>query len=798
MKWIKRLGLLFVALVMVAVLAATAFLLTFDPNDYKEQIAVQVEERTGRSIQFNGDLSVTLFPWLGAATDDVVLGNAEGFDPEAMLTVEHLEAQAALLPLLRGEFQIGTLILEGARLNLVRHEDGRTNWDDLIARQNEPAKPTSDTVEPEGGDGMALRLTIGGVEVRDASVHWRDEQAGREVTVEGLDLTTGELADGDPTDIELVSDFRIVLPDAPPLAGSIDLSTTAQVGFDPQQVTLEDLAVNLVASRDDKTESTLPERIEAMLQVDKADLQIAESRANAEGVVLDVKGKAVGPLSYLESRIETVVEADWAAGRYQLPTLSISADLQGLPEVDGTLSVSSSAVVSADLAAGRATINDLVLASDPIRGSGQVEISGLDTGEFVASGPIEIAAFDPHKLADQLGVTLPAMRGDDALQEVSVAGTLDVTPTRAMLEKLKLTLDGRELRGRAGIDDLDSGRLFARIEGGEFDLNPYLAPETAAQKGDGDKDNEKATGGAGAGGSSVAASSEIELPTETLRGLNLDARLALESLRYEDYLLKKPAVHVTAAGGRVKLAELSANAFDGEIDANGSLDVRGDVPSYAGKGRVQGVSLQPLLTAVMDEDRLLGTGDVSFDVTTQGKRVDQLKAGLGGSADMALRDGKVKGFDIGYLLRRAQAKLDGQTEPEPEEKSTDFSSITATATIRNGVIRNDDLAGASPLLRVTGKGDVDLPRDTIDYRLTATVVNTATGQGGKQLDRLKQVPVPIRIEGALADPSISLDLESLAKDAAKSKAKERIDKELDERLGDDAAPVKELLKGLGL
>ncbi|KTG16893.1 MULTISPECIES: AsmA family protein [unclassified Guyparkeria] len=792
MKWIKRLGLLFIALVMFAILAAVAFVLTFDPNDYKPQIAAQVEEQTGRSIQFNGDLSVTVFPWLGAATEDVVLANAEGFDPEAMVRVQRLEAQAALLPLLRGEFEIGTLLLEGAEINLARNADGTTNWDDLVARQSAQAgKPDQpDTVEPQDGEGPAMRLTIGGVDIRDATVHWRDALAGQEVTIDGLELTTGTLSEGEPTDIELVSGFRLSLPDMPPLSGSFDLAIEAQVWFERQDVILKDVAFNLIASREDKAASTLPERIEAMLQVDKADLRLAKSQARLDGVVLDLNGKAVGPLSYLESRLETVLEADWATGRYQLPSLALSADLKGLPEVDDTVSVSSSASVSADLAAGTATISDLVLASDPVRGAGQIEVSGLDSGEFIASGPIKIAAFDPHELADRLGVTLPAMRSDDALREFAVAGQLDVTPTRAMLDKLEVAVDGRQLNGRAGIDDLESGRLFARLEGGEFDLNPYLAPKPAGEK------SEKKQSSGGGAVPSAAGSAEIELPTEALRALNLDARLALASLRYENYLLNKPVVHVTAAGGRIRLAELAANAFDGQVNASGGLDVRGDVPSYAGKGRVQGVSLQPLLMALMDEDRLIGKGDVSFDVNTQGERVDELKAGLDGTADMALRDGKIKGFDIGYLLRRAQAKLEGRTEPEPEEKSTDFTSITGTANIRNGVVRNDDLAGASPLLRVAGKGEVDLPRDAIDYRLTATVVNTATGQGGKQLERLKQVPVPIRIQGALADPSISLDLESLAKEAAKGEVKKRLDEEIDKRLGEDS-PVKGLIKGLG-
>ncbi|MFI9650870.1 AsmA family protein [Guyparkeria halopsychrophila] len=800
MKWIKRIGLLFVAIVLVAILAIVAFALTFDPNDYKPQIAAQVEKQTGRSIQFNGDLSVTIFPWLGAATEDVVLANAEGFEPESMIEIKRLEAQAALLPLLRGEFEIGTLLIEDARIHLTRKEDGRNNWGDLVERSAKSAKASGgepDTIEPQDGDGPALTLSVGGVDIRNATLHWRDEQANQQLTIDGLDLKTGELADGAPTDIELVSGFRLAMPDMPVLSGSVDLTTRAQLWLSRQDMLFEDLELNLVASHDQGVDAGLPERIEAMLRVEKADVRAGNSQARLDGVVLDLNGKDVGPLTYLESRLETVLEADWSTGRYELPRLTFQADLKGLPNVGETVQVAASAALVANLKAGTATINDLRLSSEPIEATGRLDVSGLDSGELVAAGPIKIAAFDPRELADRLGMTVPEMRSDDALREFALTGQVDLAPSRAMFHDLRVTLDGQKLTGRAGIDDLESGRLFARLQGGDFDANPYLAPKAAGDKGAGDP------AGSGDGGSeqrrAAAKDAEIELPVEMLRGLNLDARLQLESLRYEGYRLSSPVVHLTAAGGRLQLTELTANAFEGSINASGALDVRGEVPSYAGKGRMQGVSLQPLLSAVMDENRLLGKGDVAFDVTTQGKRADQLKAGLDGNADFALRDGKVKGFDIGYLLRRAQARLEGKTEPEPEELSTDFTAITGTAAIRNGVVRNDDLAGSSPLLRVAGEGQVDLPREQIDYGLTVTVVNTATGQGGKELERLKQVPVPIRIQGALSNPSISLDLESLAREAVKGEVKQRVEEEIDKRLKDKGGDaVKDMLKGFGL
>ncbi|MDG4868059.1 AsmA family protein [Guyparkeria sp. 1SP6A2] len=802
MKWIKRLVLLFVAIVLVAIIAVIAFALTFDPNDYKPQIAAQVEKQTGRSIQFNGDISVTLFPWLGAATEDVVLANAKGFEPEAMLEVQRLEAQAALLPLLRGEFEIGTLLLEGARINLVRRKDGSTNWDDLVARSAEGPAQTGETdtaASPaEESPGAMKQLTVGGVDVRNATVHWRDEQSGQNITIEGLDLRTGALMDGEPTDIELVSGFSLALPDMPPLEGSVDLTAEAQVWPSRQDVLLNDLEINLIANVGGEERGALPERAEILLRIAKVDVRGSESQARLDGVTVDIKANEAGPTTYFEGRLEAALEGDWSRGRYEASDLVFSADLKGLPEIGETVSVSGSAVALADLQAGTAELRDLSINSDPLALTGDVSLSGLDSGELVASGPIRVAGFNPRVLAKRLGITLPEMRSDKALTQFAADATLDVTPTRAMLNDLKFTLDGREIGGRAGIDNLDSGRLFARLSGGELDLNPYLPPATAGEKSAGDAGS-GGSGQASAAARKAAENAEIQLPIETLRSLNLDARVELVRLIYEDYRLDNPVIHLTAAGGQLRVAELAAQAFEGSLNGTGGLDVRGEVPSYTARANVAGVSLQPMLQAVMDEDRLLGKGDVSFDLVTQGKRVDQLKSALDGRAEFALRNGKVKGFDIGYLMRRAQARIDGQTEPEPEELSTDFTAITGTANIRNGVVRNDDLSGASPLLRVSGKGEVDVPRETIDYRLTATVVNTATGQGGKSLEKLKSVPVPIRIGGTFAEPKVSLDTQALIKGAAEGEVKRRVEEEVDKRLKDKGGDaVKELMKGFGL
>ncbi len=66
------------ALVLFALLA---FVATFDANNYKPQIIEQVEKATGRSFSIDGDINLSIFPWIGLKVEDVALGNEKGFKP---------------------------------------------------------------------------------------------------------------------------------------------------------------------------------------------------------------------------------------------------------------------------------------------------------------------------------------------------------------------------------------------------------------------------------------------------------------------------------------------------------------------------------------------------------------------------------------------------------------------------------------------------------------------------------------------------------------------------------------------
>ena len=68
---------------------------------------------------------------------------------------------------------------------------------------------------------------------------------------------------------------------------------------------------------------------------------------------------------------------------------------------------------------------------------------------------------------------------------------------------------------------------------------------------------------------------------------------------------------------------------------------------------------------------------------------------------------------------------------------------------------------------------MDLVREKVDYLLTAKVVGSLEGQGGKSIEELKGIPIPVRIQGDLDNPSPMIDVEALAKALAEAKLEEK-------------------------
>ena len=134
----------FLALIIILIIAVIGIAMTFNPNDYKEEIISLVKEKTGRELLIKGDISLSLFPWIGVDLGAIEISNAKGFGKQPFAKMEHLQVRAKLWPLFKQQLEADTLVIEGLTLNLAKNKRGISNWDDLSKTTN-PSRPESKT-----------------------------------------------------------------------------------------------------------------------------------------------------------------------------------------------------------------------------------------------------------------------------------------------------------------------------------------------------------------------------------------------------------------------------------------------------------------------------------------------------------------------------------------------------------------------------------------------------------------------------------------------------------------------------
>ncbi len=223
-------------LVGVAVIASVALFLFFDPNDFRDEISTAVKESTGRELVIEGDLSLSIFPWIAVEIGQTRLGNAEGFGDKPFLGFDQAHLSVRLLPLLlRQDIAVGTASLEGLTVNLAVAKNGRNNWDDLSAGE------TTTTETADSGDDTAGTLDVANISVEDAQLSYVDAQAGSSVELSGLSLRTGRIAAGSPFDFEAAFGF---LSQPGNIGGELSIRGTNTLGEDFGSVTVDGLNVS--------------------------------------------------------------------------------------------------------------------------------------------------------------------------------------------------------------------------------------------------------------------------------------------------------------------------------------------------------------------------------------------------------------------------------------------------------------------------------------------------------------------------------------------------------------------------
>ncbi|MCC5857256.1 MAG: AsmA family protein [Ectothiorhodospiraceae bacterium] len=462
-----------------------------------------------------------------------------------------------------------------------------------------------------------------------------------------------------------------------------------------------------------------------------------------------------------------------------LGRLEVEVFADGLP--DSGVRARLNAQIDVDLDADAAQVRDAVVEVAGLRVEALADVAAL-SGAPRVNGRFEIPETDLRRVLARLEQELPDMADDTALTRFSAGAGFAFAGDRVSLEDLVLRLDDTTFTGGLSVQDFDRPMIGFNLEGDRLDADRYLPPP----------EEEEPAAEAPPPGNGEAE--PVEIPVELIRDLRLDGSFRLAELVVMELLMEDVHFTVKADGGQLRVHPVGADLYGGQYRGDIRVDAREDEAVISVDERVTGVQARQIVEQLMGNDLLHGTGDVHINATARGRELDAVLRTLAGQAEFRFADGAVQGLNVAQMIRTGAARLQGQSVPaEPETRETDFTELTGTLVFDGGRVRNDDLQAQSPLFRINGAGEVDLLKQTVDYRLLVSLVGTLEGQGGQSLDNLRRLPIPLRFRGDLMSPSISLDLQAALTEQQRQRLREE-EEALRQRAREEEEAARERLR----
>ena len=755
MKALKYILIGLAAILLLLIAGAAYLAATFDPNAYKPRIVELVKNKTQRTLRLDGDIGLSFWPNLGAQVGHMSLSEP-GSDKE-FAAMDSARVSLKLVPLLSRSFVVDELAIKGLHANVVRTRAGATNVDDLLGKEDK--KP------PEPEEQQQVKFDIAHVALDDAAITYRDEATGAQYALAGLALKTGRITPDVATKVELTTAVRSSKP-------QLDITLNGKTGLtfnlDNQVYKLDDLALEVKGRASDFTELAVKATGNVTAHLKTSEFSTEKLAMSGAGT----RGKEKMALKFDAPRL--AMTADKASGEKVALVLNLTAPdsattlTASLPGIEGTAKSFHSPSMTLDIERKQRDQTVKAHVTSPVAGN------------------LEAKQLDLPQLKIAVTVTGPKLPGQSIAGELAGSASVDGVKEHAQANVAGKIGDSA-IKARVAVADFSPLALDFDVDIGELDVDRYTGSSRKAKAGD-----------KGAGKAGKQPEEPIDLAA--LRDLRANGSLRVGSLTVSNLKASNVRVGVKANGGRVELSPVAANLYQGNLSGAVTINAAPATPAFTVKQTLTGVHVGPLLHDLADTDTLEGKGNVSVNVTAQGNTVSALKKALNGSAAVKLADGAVKGIDIAGSIRKAQSMLSslkGQhVEQTDTRQRTDFSELTATFDIRDGVARNNDLVIKSPLLRVGGSGAVNIGTDTLDYTVKASLVATAAGQGGKERSDLRGVTVPVHVTGPLTSPSYQLDFGAMVTDTARQKIEDTVTKKLEERLG-GRAPGGDAAKGAG-
>ena len=778
--WIRRIALGVLGLLLVLVAVITWLVMGFDANRYKGVAIDWMQTHHHRTLAINGPIGLSLFPRLEITLADVSLSEAN--KPDEFAAIEHAELAVDVLPLLNRELVIGRVAARGVRAVYLRNAEGVRNIDDLLNAKTPP--------DAGNGSKKPPRLDVNSVALENVSLRVKDDLAHLAGALSLKSLTTGRLQD--QAESPVAFDLQLDLT-APAVKGELSGDTQLKLDLATGSVTLRDTrlafngdAVGIRAIRLGLKGNAGWDGAAAAIDAQGVQMNVA---ATVGGLKIDNSTLAIERFAFNPAAKDIALAklSFQLKGAQDAQPLSLSLDW---PELAATGDQIKGSAFSGRLQRGGAAPLDVAFKSAAPTGSfDTLRLPGFEAKVASTGAQRKLAAtIKANLLLKQAQAASSGKNG--AATPASIA--LDALTLQGLIENPGLLPLKIDAKGSASASaERAAWTLSGDINGGAFNtdgtaLLGRAVPKVNAKARFDTLDLNRLLADAAAGVSTPPAEAAPDTPVDLNALRSVDGQFSLQAASFavQRYKVAAARIDATLNGGLLRVTTLQGKVWGGSIDASALAEAATGRVGF--KGTANGININSALKDVAAKDWMDGTGRVTMDIEATGRSVNALKSKLQGQMALRLRDGAIKGINLAKSLRQAKAAIGVQqdaVQKASETEKTDFSEMSASFQIADGVARNKDLDVKSPFLRLGGEGAIDIGQSRIDYVARATVTGTSKGQDGADLAALKGLQVPVRLTGPFNALAWKIEWSSVVAGAVTQGLKNEVRSRLEEKLG---------------
>ena len=420
-----------------------------------------------------------------------------------------------------------------------------------------------------------------------------------------------------------------------------------------------------------------------------------------------------------------------APGHLQVQTLSVEGILgEGLP-----LAFELVKPVEIDPDSGVLQIEQWKLTAGPAELRGNLQVLAGEQGAMRLSGRIDVPSFDGRAMLAAFTGKPLQLANPNSLARIGGGANWKLAGDSALLSDLVIALDDSKISGQLELSSISSLTGVADFKIDQIDLDRYMAVDVEAQSGPGPSDSDS-----------------VSIPSSSLT-----ADLTIGQLKVAGIAAENVSLRFRSTAGKLRIFPIKADLYQGHM--NGGITLHTGVNGkLVVRNTLKGISAAPLLTDLIGQALISGTGKLVIDLTFSDPLAANPWKSANGKLEFRFRDGAIHGVDVLGIMRQAASLLDlGSQQFRNQDPSTDFSSLRISAVIDQGVLSTPTMTLQSPYLRVTGDGSINLADNTLDYTIRPVLVSTPAGQGGLSLEKLKGIKIPITLTGTLDQPKWRID-----------------------------------------